>query len=141
MSRGNTYSVPRDANRTPAILGVSSVDGTTVLPAEINPLTGGLLVEDLGGGGGSTTDTFSSISVTDAGQTVLNANTNRTGATVYNEGTDSVFLTLGTTASLTAYNVQMVASSYYEVPFGYTGKITAICNTGETATLRVGEFT
>lgn len=36
---------PRDANRVPATFGVSSVDGVTVLPIEINPSTGQLLVE------------------------------------------------------------------------------------------------
>jgi hypothetical protein len=45
----------RDANREPVTFGVSSTDGVTVLPIEINPATNRLLVDSTGGGGGGGT--------------------------------------------------------------------------------------
>ena len=35
----------RDSNRVPATYGVSSADGLTVLPIEVNPVTGGLITD------------------------------------------------------------------------------------------------
>lgn len=40
-----TGRTPRDANRVPATFGVSSVDGRTVTPLEVNPTSGRLLVD------------------------------------------------------------------------------------------------
>lgn len=37
-----------DDNWVPTLLGVSTVDGKTPIPAEINPTTGGLLVQEVG---------------------------------------------------------------------------------------------
>lgn len=48
----------RDGNRTPAILGVSSADGTTPVRIYVNPATGAMLTEgggDEGGGDGALT--------------------------------------------------------------------------------------
>lgn len=45
---------PRDQNFVPSALGVSSVDGITTLPFQIDPITGRLLTDSSGGGGGST---------------------------------------------------------------------------------------
>ncbi len=42
---------PRDQNHVPTALGVSSTDGITTLPFEIDPITGRLLVDATGGGG------------------------------------------------------------------------------------------
>src|SRR5260221_12919291 len=46
-------SVPRDGNREPALLGVSSSDLKTVVPVAVDPATNRLLVSSTGGGGGS----------------------------------------------------------------------------------------
>lgn len=43
----------RDENRIPTALGVSSVDGVTTLPFQINPTTGRLLTDVAGGAGGT----------------------------------------------------------------------------------------
>lgn len=50
---GSYYSVPRDANRVPGLFGVSSANGTTPLPIEVDPSSGGILVYIVPGGGGS----------------------------------------------------------------------------------------
>lgn len=42
---GTRYSAPTDANRRPVLLGVSTADGITPLPLEVDPITGGLLVD------------------------------------------------------------------------------------------------
>jgi hypothetical protein len=43
-----TGRFPRDANRVPAMGGVSSANGVTTFPIEINPTTGRLLVDVAG---------------------------------------------------------------------------------------------
>jgi Tfp pilus assembly protein PilW len=48
-----TGRIPRDQNRTPVMGGVSSSDGKTVLPVEINPSTGRVLVDSIASGGGT----------------------------------------------------------------------------------------
>lgn len=58
--------------------------------------------------------------------TLLAANTSRIGATIFNDSTATLYLKFGTTASATSYTVQILPGGYYEVPFGYTGKIDGI---------------
>lgn len=72
--------------------------------------------------------------------TILASNANRLGATIYNEGSATVLMKLGATASATSYTCQIASGGYYEVPFGYTGVIDGITASG-TATLRVTELT
>lgn len=100
-------------------------------------LNGALLVT---AGAGAATDTFTTASVTNTNTTVLAANTNRMGATVYNESGAICYLKLGATATLTAYTLQVAVGGYYEVPFGYNGLITGITASG-TAVCRVAEIT
>jgi len=58
---------------------------------------------------------------------LLAANANRRGATVANDSTSVLYLSLGTNAaSNTAYTVKLNAAGYYEVPFGYTGALRGI---------------
>jgi len=59
--------------------------------------------------------------------TILAANSNRLGATVYNDSTQILYLLLGTgPASTSVYTVQLGSQSYYEVPFNFTGQLTGI---------------
>jgi len=44
MRGGSGISIPRDANRVPALYGVSSADGTTPIPIEVDPATGRILI-------------------------------------------------------------------------------------------------
>lgn len=46
----SNYSAPRDANRVPIMLGVSTADGTTPLPLEVDPTSGELQISGAGGG-------------------------------------------------------------------------------------------
>lgn len=58
--------------------------------------------------------------------TILAANVNRKGATIYNDSTKILYLTLAATTTLTAYTVQLAKQSYYEVPYHYTGIISGL---------------
>jgi len=53
----------------------------------------------------------------------LSANSNRLGATVYNDSTRNLFLKLGATASTSSFTVEISSGGYYEVPYGYTGGV------------------
>lgn len=89
----------------------------------------------------SGTATRSSLSANSTAQTVLASNSGRLGATIYNEGSGIVYLALGGSATTTDYTVQLTAGAYYEVPFGFTGLICAVCASAITATLRITELT
>ena len=72
--------------------------------------------------GGNTSVNASTTQVT-----LLAANANRKGATIYNDSTlNALKVSLGPTASATSFTVVIASSGYYEVPFGYTGVITGI---------------
>ena len=57
---------------------------------------------------------------------VLNANANRKGATVYNNAGTIVYLKLGTAATTSVFTVEMSNDDYYELPFGWTGVVAGI---------------
>jgi hypothetical protein len=88
----------------------------------------------------SATPSQSSTSVTNASTVILASNSNRLGATIFNEGAAISYTKLGGTASITSYTIQIASGGYYECPFGYTGAIDGITSSG-TAQLRVTELT
>jgi pyruvate dehydrogenase complex dehydrogenase (E1) component len=45
---------------------------------------------------------------------------------IYNDSNRSLYLKFGTTASATDFTVLLVAGAYYEVPFGFTGRLDGI---------------
>lgn len=57
---------------------------------------------------------------------VLNANTARKGATIYNAAGTIVYLQLGTAATTSIYTVALDNLDYYEVPFNWTGVVAGI---------------
>jgi hypothetical protein len=72
---------------------------------------------------------------------LLSSNSNRLGATVWNDSTTAtLYLKLGTTASTSSYTVQVFPSGYYEVPFGYIGEIDGIWSAAVGAA-RISELT
>jgi hypothetical protein len=72
---------------------------------------------------GTATQTSVASTVT-TNTTLLAANANRLGASIYNESTSVLFILLGTgTESTTVYTLQMAAGAYYEVPNAFTGII------------------
>jgi hypothetical protein len=72
------------------------------------------------------TATLSNVASSATSVTLLSANTSRKGCTIANDSTQILYVKFGTTASTTSYTVKMIADAYYEVPFGYTGRIDGI---------------
>jgi hypothetical protein len=89
----------------------------------------------------SGTNTTSSVPASLTSVTLLVENSTRLGATIFNDSsTGLLYIKLGTTASISDFTIKLYPSSYYEVPYGYTGEIDAIWSiTGGHA--RIGEFT
>jgi hypothetical protein len=89
----------------------------------------------------SSTATHTNVGGSASSVTVLASNANRLGASVFNDSTAILYLdTTGGTASATNYTVQIGASAYFEMPFGYTGAITGIWASA-TGSARVVEYT
>lgn len=68
----------------------------------------------------------SSILADTTSKTLLLANTDRKGATIFNNSTGRLYVKMGATASTTTFSVLLESGGYYEVPFGYTGAISGI---------------
>lgn len=89
-------------------------------------------------GAGNATSTVTRVAANAANVTLLAANANRQGATIWNNSNQPLYIKLGTTAnigagteSFTAALAAITASpvaigGYYEVPFRYTGRIDGI---------------
>ncbi|MDZ7966867.1 MAG: hypothetical protein RM368_18125 [Nostoc sp. DedSLP03] len=88
-----------------------------------NPATA-TLVESTSG-----TSTPTTVASSTSSQTILAANSNRKGATIWNDSTATLYLEFGTTATTSAFTVKLSPGGYYEVPFHYTGVISGIWST------------
>ena len=83
----------------------------------------------------------SSVAAAASDTSLLAANANRMGATIYNDGVATLYLLLGiTAASVTNYTVQVPKDGYYEVPYYYTGAIRGIWSSA-TGNARITEIT
>lgn len=74
----------------------------------------------------SDTSTPTTVSSSTSNQTILAANSDRKGATIWNNSTAILCLELGPTATTSAFTAKLFADGYYEVPFNYTGIISGI---------------
>lgn len=92
----------------------------------------------------ATTGTLSSVSGTTSNSTtLLAANTARLGASVFNDSTALLYLSLAATCTSTSHTVQVPAGGFYELPEGgamYTGVITGVWASA-TGAARVTELT
>lgn len=87
------------------------------------------------------TGTVTSVTVGTTVVTALAANTNRLGASFWNDGAARVFLRLSAGATTALFTVRISSKGFYELQFpAYTGVVTAITAAG-TATLLVTELT
>ena len=108
-----------------------SIDQETIVNL-VRVLGSTTAVPTTSGPGGSATATVTRVAVNAANVTLLAANANRRGATIFNNspGGANLFAKFGTTANIGAgtesYTVKIANGGYYEVPFGYTGKIDGI---------------
>jgi hypothetical protein len=74
----------------------------------------------------SSTTSVSSVAASASSVALLASNTNRLGATIYNDSNQTLYVQLGATASTTSFVVKMNKDDYYEIPFNYTGVINGI---------------
>jgi hypothetical protein len=88
----------------------------------------------------SSSSTVASIAYSTTNVTLLAANANRLGATIYNGNTVGLVVKLGANAGGIA-SLVVPALGYYEVPFGYTGIIDGLWLAGgNTGTASVTEL-
>lgn len=71
----------------------------------------------------ATTGETTSVSAQVASTQILADNFSRLGATVFNDSSAILYLKLGIGASTTSFTVKMLPYDYYELPFGYTGRV------------------
>jgi len=88
----------------------------------------------------STIATATNVAGAAADTALLAENTIRLGAAVYNDSAAILYLKLGTGASPTSFTVRMTPYAYYEIPYGYTGKINGYW-ASTTGTARITELT
>lgn len=123
---------------TVAALPLPSGASTAALQTTGNTTAASILARMTAG-----TGTNTSVAQNPAQVTLLAANPNRKGFTLYNDASAKVFVSFSATASTTSYSTHISANAAYEpvqaVP--YTGVITAIWNSGTTGFMRITEFT
>lgn len=81
-----------------------------------------------------------SVADTASSTTLLSSNSSRRGASIFNDSTEILYVKFGTTASATDFTVKMAAGAYYEVPFGYTGRIDGIWANNASGSARMTEI-
>jgi len=122
---------------TPAtdVVSVQGVAGGTVIPVSVSNFPAIQIVSDKGATGQGTVTSFTSTS----SSVLRSSNSNRKLLTVFNEGSGTLFILLGSgTASTTNYSLRILSGDYYELE-KYTGEVTAIFTTAGTA--KVTEIT
>lgn len=88
------------------------------------------------------TGTANTVAASATAVTIIAANNSRVGATIYNDSTVALYLLLSadTSVSTSNFTVKLQADDYYEVPFGYYGKIEGLWASA-TGNARTMEFT
>jgi hypothetical protein len=75
----------------------------------------------------ASTSSVTSVGASVTSVTLLASNSNRKGATFYNDSTSYLYLKLGATASNVSFTLKMAPNSYFEMPLPvYTGIIDGI---------------
>ena len=74
----------------------------------------------------ATTSAVTAVADTASSAQLLASNGGRVGATIMNDSSAVLYVKFGATASATDYTVRLVQYAYYEVPFGYFGRIDGI---------------
>lgn len=88
----------------------------------------------------SNTGTTTSVVASATNVVLLASNSNRLGATIFNDSTANLYVKLGTIASTSSFTVIILPSGYYEVPFSYVAEIDGIWASA-TGHARVTELT
>jgi hypothetical protein len=86
------------------------------------------------------TATITSVAGSATNVLLLAGNSNRFGATIYNDSTSPLYIAFFAASSLSQFTVKVLAGGYYEVPFGFTGDINGIWESA-TGDARITEMT
>lgn len=81
-----------------------------------------------------------SVAAATTDTTVLASNVNRTGASIYNDSTATMYLKYGSGASSTSFYDVLYQGDRHVVEFGYIGQINALWSSA-TGNARVTELT
>lgn len=85
--------------------------------------------------------TLSNVASSASNVTLLSANTARTGAAVFNDSTEALYLKYGATASTSSFVVKMAAAAYFEFPVPvWTGRVDGLWDAAN-GSARVTEVT
>lgn len=79
------------------------------------------------------------ISASASNTQLLAANASRLGASIYNGADQTMYVALGNTLTTESYSVKVAVDQYYEVPFGYTGVLYAVWDSGPEGYAQVTE--
>lgn len=101
---------------------VGSKTSANSIPVVIASDQGIVATKETRGATGTSTNVASSAT----NVTLLASNSNRLGATIFNDSTQILFVKLGATASAASFTARLTSNGYYEVPFNYTGIIDGI---------------
>lgn len=124
----------------------SASDSVTIVPSGTQTVSG-TVTANAGTGTFTTketrsgTGTVTSVNDTASSTTLLASNANRLGASILNDSTSTLYIKTGTTASATDYTVKLYQDDYWEVPFGYTGRIDGIWSSDASGAARITEYT
>ena len=109
-------SAPRDANRVPVLMGVSSADGVTPVLPYVDPVTHRLYVNSTGGAGSTTFIGLTDVPASYTGQTLkgVRVNAGETALEFYNAGVGS-----GITRTVSSISTPQTAGSTASVDYVY----------------------
>lgn len=74
----------------------------------------------------SSVSTITTINASLTNVTIVPANSNRIGSTIFNTSSNDLYIKLGETASTTSFSVIISSGGYYETPYGYVGQVDGI---------------
>lgn len=83
----------------------------------------------------ATTSTPSAVNASTTSVTILALNSNRKGATIWNNSTADLYIDFDSAASTSDFAVKLSAGGYFELPFDYTGVISGIWSAANGAAL------
>lgn len=102
--------------------------------------TGGMMVAFDSAQSSSDTEEATNVAASDTVVTLLAANADRKGGSVFNDADKALYLKNGAGASATSFKVKIAAGGYYEFPQPiYTGIITGIWDAAPTGSARISE--
>jgi hypothetical protein len=131
---GSYYTAPRDANRVPTLLGVSTADGITPVPVEVNPSTGQLQVNTGAGGGLPTAVVYGQKAVT-ATAAVLPTAALTEGVIITGLSTNTISVFIGDASVTTATGVELQPGAALSAAISNLNKLYVIASTtGATVT-------